>query len=366
MRIDNNAKDYTFTGTTGTTLKTDLISKLGSGSATLSKVAITATTVDVDMGSLILGTGANLTAQSGEVDNMGTLALSGGSASFSNGLDICSSGTLAVNTATTLTTTLTLQDSSYLYFNLGSGNTSTPLLTLNGNLNVLGDSYLTVNGAALTDGQDYILMNVTGNIFGINDITTNSGTITLSGKQLVLHFAKPDTLTWNGGSNVWSATQWDGTSTQTEGKDLIFSCAGSTTVTVQGSVSPNSMLFNQGNFTLATGSGATINGCRTITLANGANLTSAVPLTGADISLGAGSTLTMKGLSAGTSEVSGLEMAPGSKLVLCDSTRYVVQRRVRSTAWWSCRIPHPCCFAAPSTRSSTATWSAMPTRRSSS
>ena len=326
VRIDNNAKDYTFTGTTGTTLKTDLISKLGSGSATFSKVAITAKTVDVDMGSLILGTGANLTAQSGEVDNMGTLALSGGTASFSNGLDICSSGTLAVNTATTLTTSLTLQDSSYLYFNLGSGNTSTPLLTLNGSLNVLGDSYLTVNGAALTAGQDYILASVSGSISGWNDISTNSGTITLSGKQLVLHFAKPDTLTWNGGSNVWSATQWNGTSTQTEGKDLIFSRAGSTTVTVQGTVSPNSMLFNQGNFTLATGSGATINGCRTITLANGANLTSAVPLTGADISLGAGSTLTMKGLSAGTSEVSGLEMAAGSKLVLCDSTRYVVQK----------------------------------------
>lgn len=326
VRIDNNAKDYTFTGTAGATLITDIISKLGSGSATFSKVAITADTVNVDMGTLNLGTEAKLTAKSGTVDNMGTLALSGGSASFNGGLDICSSGTLAVNASSTLTSALTLQEGSYLYFNLGSGNTDSPLLTLNGNLNVLGDSYLTVNDSALTAGQKYILMSVTGNILGWNDISTNCGAITLNGKQLVLEFAKPATLTWNGGSNVWSDTQWNGSPTKSAGKDLIFSCTGNTTVTVQGTVSPNSMLFNQGNFTLAAGSGAAITGCRTITLSNGANLTSAVPLTGADISIGSGSTLTMQGLSAASSEVSGLEMAAGSKLVLCGSTDYLVKK----------------------------------------
>ncbi|MDO4817219.1 MAG: autotransporter-associated beta strand repeat-containing protein [Akkermansia sp.] len=327
LHLDNNASDYTFTGVTGTSLQADAIIKQGAGRAAFTKAALNAETVSVGMGTLSLGANAPLTAQSGVVDNLGTLELAaGGNATFTDDLTIRDSGTLAVmGSAALTTTTLTLQEGSNLYFNIGGGNTGSPLLTLDGNLNVLGDCSLTLNETALTSGQSYILMNVSGSVTGWSDITTNCGTITLIGKQLKLAYKQPGSLTWTGGSNTWSSSKWDGKDTTSADKDVTFSRTGTTTITVQGTVSPHSMAFTQDTYTLAAGTGAAISGCRTITLGSGATVTSQVDLAGADVSLGGNSKLTMS-LQAASGTLGGLEMAEGSTLTLGGSTRYTVEK----------------------------------------
>ncbi|MDO4221904.1 MAG: autotransporter-associated beta strand repeat-containing protein [Akkermansia sp.] len=325
LLLGNNTKAYSFTGSTGATLSADAITKRGGADAAFSKVAITAGTVDVGMGALSLEQGSKLTAQTGVVDNMGTLRLNGGSASFSSGLTVRDSGTLAVNAAAALTTTLNLEAGSSLFLNLGTGNKTSQLLTLTGSLNVLGDCYLIVNENALTSGQNYILTGVSGSITGWENIITNCGSITLNGKQLVLSYTNPGALTWDGGDNTWSAGQWNGGTDASNGKDLTFSRTGSTVVTVVGEVSPHSMHFARGEFQLKAGDGAAITACRTITLAENAKLTSDVALAGADISMSANSTLTL-GPKAATVELGGLEMAAGSTLALNGSTRYTVAK----------------------------------------
>ena len=325
LRLTNNTKAYSFTGSRGTTLRADDITKQGSADAAFHSVDITANTVDVDMGALILGQNARLTAQTGEVDDMGTLRLSGGSATFTGGLEIFSSGTLAVSSASQLTSTLTLAAGSNLYFNAGSSNTGSPLLTLTGNLNVLGDCSLTLNEKALTVGKSYILMNVTGTADGWQSITTNCGELTLSGKRLILDYTGADKLTWTGGSGKWSSSKWDGGSADSTGADVTFSHAGSATITVEGTVSPYSMAFTQGTYNLAAGTGASISGCRTITLGSGVTIHAGVPLTGGSIRMESGSTLYME-LATPKSEITGLSMAPDSKVVFSGSTRYVVDK----------------------------------------
>ncbi|MCQ2366441.1 MAG: autotransporter-associated beta strand repeat-containing protein, partial [Akkermansia sp.] len=326
LHLENNAGDYTFTGATETTLHANVISKLGAGRVTFTKTALNAGTVSVGMGTLSLGATAPLTALSGAVDNLGTLEIAaGGKASFSDGLTIRDSGTLAVMGNSTLTTTLTLEEGSNLYFNLGSGNISSPLLTLTGDLNVLGSCSLTLNEKALTVGKSYILMSVSGSVTDWNDITTNCGVLTLNGKQLILDYTGADKLTWTGGSGKWSKAKWDGGSAESTGADVTFSRTGTTTITVEGTVSPHSMAFTQGTYTLAAGTSAAISGCRTVTLGSGATVTSQVDLAGADVSLEGNSKLTMS-LQAANGALGGLEMAKGSTLVLGGSTRYTVEK----------------------------------------
>ena len=325
LHLDNNASDYTFTGATGTSLQADAIIKQGAGRAAFTKTALNAGTVSVGMGTLSLGANAPLTAQSGVVDNLGTLELAAsGKATFSKGLTICNSAALAVTGSAQLTSTLTLQEGSALHLTLGSANKTTQLLTLTGNLNVQGACELTVDGT-LASGQSYILMNVSGSVTGWSDITTNCGTITLNGKQLKLAYEQPGSLTWTGGSNTWSSAKWDGKDATSAGKDVAFNRSGTTTVTVQGTVSPHSMAFTQGTYTLAAGTGAAISGCRTITLGSGTTVTSQVDLAGADVSLGGNSKLTMS-LQAANGTLGGLEMAEGSTLTLGGSTRYTVEK----------------------------------------
>ncbi|MCQ2372203.1 MAG: autotransporter-associated beta strand repeat-containing protein, partial [Akkermansia sp.] len=326
LHLDNNAGDYTFTSATGATLQADAIIKQGAGRAAFTKAALNAETVSVGMGALSLGANAPLTAQSGVVDNLGTLELAAsGKAKFTDGLTIRDSGTLAVMGSATLTTTLTLEEGSTLYLNLGGGNTGSPLLTLDGNLNVLGDCSLTLNEKALTVGQSYILMNVSGSVTGWNDITTNCGELTLNGSRLILDYTGADKLTWTGGNGKWSKAQWDGGSAESADADVTFSRTGTTTITVAGTVSPHSMAFTQGTYTLAAGTGAAISGCRAITLGSGANVTSQVDLAGAVVSLGGDSKLTM-GLQSAGGTLGGLEMAARSTLTLGGSTRYTVEK----------------------------------------
>ena len=325
LHLDNNASDYTFTGATGTSLQADAIIKQGAGRVTFTKTTLNAGTVSVGMGTLSLGANAPLTAQSGVVDNLGTLELAAsGKATFSKGLTICNSAALAVTGSAQLISTLTLQEGSALHLTLGSANKTTQLLTLTGNLNVQGACELTVDGT-LASGQSYILMNVSGSVTGWSDITTNCGTITLNGKQLKLAYEQPGSLTWTGGSNTWSSAKWDGKDATSAGKDVAFNRSGTTTVTVQGTVSPHSMAFTQGTYTLAAGTGAAISGCRTITLGSGTTVTSQVDLAGADVSLGGNSKLTMS-LQAASGTLGGLEMAEGSTLTLGGSTRYTVEK----------------------------------------
>ena len=318
LLLNNTRGDYTFTGATGATLETDAITKIGSARASFSQVGIEAETVNVAMGALSLGNKATLTAQNGDVDDFGTLELAAGcKATFSKGLLVEPTGTLAVTGSatltTTLTTTLTLDEDSVLHFTLGSDNKTKPLLTLTGNLNVQGACELAVDGT-LENGQSYILMNVSGDVTNWSDITTNCGDITLSGKQLKLAYKQPEKLTWTGGSGTWSASQWDGKGTSSNKKDVSFNRTGSATITVEGTVSPYSMTFTKGTYSLKAGSGGAISGCHAVTLASGVEVTSTLGIPNADISMGSNSRLTLD-LPADET-INGLEMAAGAKLTL--------------------------------------------------
>ena len=319
----NNTRDaYTFTGTTGATLKADAITKIGSARASFSQVGIEAGTVNVAMGALSLGNKATLTAQNGDVDDFGTLELAAGSkASFSKGLLVESTGTLAVTGSAALTTTLTLEEDSILHFTLGSANKTTQLLTLTGNLNVQGACELAVDGT-LENGKSYILMNVSGSVTNWTDITTNCGDITLSGRQLKLTYKQPEVLTWTGGSGTWTSSLWDGkSSTPSDKKDVFFNHNGSATITVVGTVSPYSMTFTQGTYTLEMGKGGAISACHAVTLGSGVAVTSTLGIPNADINMGSNSRLTLD-LPA-DEIINGLEMAEGAKLTL-DGAKHTV------------------------------------------
>ena len=322
LLLNNTRGAYTFTGTTGATLKADAITKIGSARASFSQVGIQAGTVNVAMGALSLGNKATLTAQTGDVDDFGILELAAGStATFSKGLLVESTGTLAVTGSAALTTTLTLEADSILHFTLGSANKTTQLLTLTGNLNVLGACELAVDGT-LENGQSYILMNVSGSVTNWTDITTDCGNITLSGRQLKLTYKQPEVLTWTGGSGTWTSSLWDGkSSTPSDKKDVFFKHNGSATITVVGTVSPYSMTFTQGTYTLEMGKGGAISACHAVTLGSGVAVTSTLGIPYADINMGSNSRLTLD-LPA-DEIINGLEMAEGAKLTL-DGAKHTV------------------------------------------
>lgn len=92
---------------------------------------------------------------------------------------------------------------------------------------------------------------------------------------------------WTGGDNPWSPSTWDGQSIPTSGKDVTFNAA-NPIVSVEGTVTPNSITFEQGA-TLANGSdGAVSTGTVTV---NAGTVVVQVPLAAESAALAAGTTL---------------------------------------------------------------------------
>ncbi|MDO4954997.1 MAG: hypothetical protein Q4E43_07665 [Akkermansia sp.] len=92
---------------------------------------------------------------------------------------------------------------------------------------------------------------------------------------------------WTGGDNPWSSSTWDGQSIPTSGEDVTFNAA-NPIVSVEGTVTPNSITFEQGT-TLANGSdGAVATGTVTV---NAGTVAVQVPLAAESAALAAGTTL---------------------------------------------------------------------------
>ena len=92
---------------------------------------------------------------------------------------------------------------------------------------------------------------------------------------------------WTGGDNPWSSSTWDGQSIPTSGEDVTFNAA-NPIVTVEGTVTPNSITFEQGA-TLANGSdGAVATGTVAV---NAGTVAVQVTLAAESAALAAGTTL---------------------------------------------------------------------------
>lgn len=325
VHFSNSEKNYTFNAASGSSLKTDWLHKTGSGTATFNNTAITAGKVEVIMGTLALA-GGNLTAGSGEVGMNGTLALNGGRASFTSGLVVDTTGTLAIGASSTLTTNLTLKKDSGMDFFLSSGNKTTQLLTLTGDLEIGEECRFTFNDADLVNGQSYVLMTVSGSVTGVDNIISASGSITLNGNQIVLNYTAPHALTWLGGSNVWDASHWDGQgNTSTDRADVVFagSAQGSVTVTVNGEVTPLNITVSGGTYTLNRGTNGSLGGSGRVTVESGATLNANISLQNRDIVLHKGATL-VYAPSVAEDTIDGITLNTGSHLVLSGSTTFHV------------------------------------------
>ena len=92
---------------------------------------------------------------------------------------------------------------------------------------------------------------------------------------------------WTGGDNPWSSSIWDGQSIPTSGEDVTFNAA-NPIVSVEGTVTPNSITFEQGA-TLANGTdGAVATGTVAV---NAGTVVVQVPLAAESAALAAGTTL---------------------------------------------------------------------------
>lgn len=296
LNITNATKSYNFNGTDGSSIQTGWLHKTGSGTAAFTGTAMTADRLTVAEGTLNLGSGSSLQAGTAEVRTGGTLGLMGGQATFTSGLTVDHTSTLAVGVTSTLNSSLTLEggtSGATIHFTLGEGNMTAPLLTLTGNLNIGENCRFLFNEADLASGT-YVLMNVNGSVSGMENIHSAKGSsFTLSGQQILLTYTAPQALVWTGGSNTWSAAKWNGKTLASSDTDVRFATTSQTNVnvTISGEVAPLNITVSKGTYTFKRGTNGSLAGSGRITINDGATLNANLSLGGRDIILHSGATL---------------------------------------------------------------------------
>lgn len=317
--LSGQGVSYSFSGSSSgsASITTDLLHQTGGGTNTFTNLSVNATTTTVDSGRLVIGAGAALTGTTGTVRGDAELVLDGGRLNVGS-VSIRDSATFAVSAqGGGLDGSLTMGSGTSLSFELGDSALTSPLLTLTGNLTLEGPVYLDLTGT-LTEGTSYQLVGLTGSLSGNWEecFQGYDGTLIFSDNTLILQYQAPRTLTWSGGSGIWSSTLWDSASGSPDGASLTFTAEGATaspaTVTVQGEVAPGALAVTGGTYIFAAGEGASISGDRDVTISNDARVTTALNFTGRRVELQDTASLTYA--VSGSSEIRSLSADSGTTL----------------------------------------------------
>lgn len=248
LTIGNSAASATFhEGSIGTVSGTAAgFTKTGSGSLAIGDLG--GNTLTINEGS-VTGTLTNGTVAAGTGGTLGTesvgFTLDGGTIDFGN---------VSTTASLSATGTLTLTSGNLTIGNLDTLATGTEYTLINGSSLTWGStdfSGLLVNGLGVgIDG--YFYQTIDGQKYKLHLGTQNSTNSLVLSKEVVT----AQTLTWSGGDGTWSVGggSWAEGGTFSNDDDVVFSGGtGSTTITLDGALTPFSIIVAQGEYVFAGG-----------------------------------------------------------------------------------------------------------------
>ncbi len=278
MTVNNDDVDYTFIGSVRT-LHAGRLEKSGSGKLTFNCVKYTAPTTEITGGlmelsnnSVLTGTSVTLTPPDAAT---AVLRFDGATANLTGAMTVNRGATLdfARNTTLVVADINTLADST-ISLTVGSGNVSTAVLSLTGNLNIAGLVSLNFNVSNLAASESYTLASVTGSL-SVSDLSNMSihGTafdasdytaelaLSHDARTLYLKLADAAVFYWEGGNGTWdkSTAVWsslddntEALETYTNGTHARFTNA-TAAITVGENVNARRLLVENGSYTFTNG-----------------------------------------------------------------------------------------------------------------
>ncbi len=284
--LNNTALDYTFTGVNSATITADKLTVQGRGSAVLKNVTLNVGDISLTGYSLGVASGGKLQSTAVNLGTSASLTLQSGTIT-ANSLNMGYGSSVSVSGSGNNLTLKTLDADKGASFIFDPSNASSLCLTLSGS--VLSGSAITIkmDESSCTSGTRYKLISFSNGLSGWQNIfTTHQGTLSYSNNTLYLTYAPMPQLTWTAASGTWSASSWQGSSVSSDYARTVFSGSGAHTVTISGTVTPESITIADGSYTFVPGSStAQIFGSGDIIVSAGASLTQKVAQAGGSVYL---------------------------------------------------------------------------------
>lgn len=292
--LSASSVSYSFTGSD---LTVGEIVQSGPSGNSFSGITVHADDTTISAGALIVAKGGTLKSTRAAVGAGGTFALAEGGADIGT-MNVGRQGTFAVTqSGSSYTGSLTMEEGSFLRFDLSGATGDTPMLTFTGTITLGGTVELDITAA--TTGT-YSLFRFSGDTSGFTNanwadlLQCYDGTLRFESNTLLLDYK---TFTWNTGTGTWTASKWNGGSAETNQSAVVFSqpeASGTADITVNGTVSPGTIAITGGSFRFieATGTGGTIGGSGNVTISGGAQVSTELNFTGRRVDLQEGASLT--------------------------------------------------------------------------
>ena len=327
---NSSAVTYRFTGDGSNSITANAIEASGGGRSEFYSIGVQADSVSIRaLSTLSLGEGSSLSAQSVRVGSSGVLELAGGTLAAEQ-------VTIGANSAFAVTgkggsftgSTLTLEGGSTLSFDFSSADSSSPLLSMSGNMTLNGTVTLKLTGS-LVDGATYNLISfASGATLSSNWsslFTGYDGTLSFSDNVLSIVYSMPAQLTWNSGSGTWSSGTWNNGSADSSKASVTFAATGTpATITVNGTVTPGAIAITGGQYSFTPGAeGGTIGGNRDLSISGGAAVSTELNFADRRISLSEGASLTYN--LSGENAIRSLNLAEGTSVTFAQDGSYRLQ-----------------------------------------